>query len=350
MRPNKNELIEMLSLKDKDEIEALYKQAYEVKKLHSGTVVYFRGIIELSNICTKNCYYCGIRNDNQAMDRYLMSKTEVLEAAKWAWEQNYGSIVLQSGEREDAWFVSYVDELLQEIKALSKGELGITLSLGEQSESVFRKWQESGAHRYLLRIETSNPELYKTLHPADHSYDRRLDVIRTLKRLGWQTGTGVMMGLPGQTLEDLANDILFFYDEDIDMLGMGPFIPHHDTPLGHLVNGYDGSAALELALKMIATCRIALKDINIASTTALQALNPTGREMGLLAGANIIMPNITDTKYRANYQLYDNKPCLDENASQCVHCLENRIESIGETVGYKQWGDSKHFLKAHGQK
>ncbi len=343
MRPNKSELIEMLSLQNKDEVEALYKRAYEVKRQNCGTVVYFRGIVELSNICTKNCFYCGIRKDNQSTDRYLMGKAEVLEAARWAWEQNYGSIVLQAGEREDAWYVSYVNELLQEIKTLSNSELGITLSLGEQTEEVFRTWQESGAHRYLIRIETSNPTLYKTLHPADHSFERRLDVIRTLKKLGWQTGTGVMMGLPGQTIEDLANDILFFYDEDIDMLGMGPFIPHHDTPLKHLVQGYDGDAALELALKMIAACRIALQDINIASTTALQALNPTGREMGLLAGANIIMPNITDTKYRGNYQLYDNKPCLDENASQCVHCLENRIASIGETVGYKEWGDSKHY-------
>ena len=347
MRPNKKELIEMLSLKNKDEIEALYKQAYEIKQKYSGKVVFFRGIIELSNICTKNCFYCGIRKDNQDMDRYLMGKPEVLEAAKWAWEENYGSLVLQSGEREDAWYVDYVDDLLKEIKTLSNGELGVTLSLGEQTEDVFKRWQESGAHRYLIRIETSNRELYKTLHPADHSFDRRLEVIRNLKKLGWQTGTGVMMGLPGQTVDILAEDILFFYDEDIDMLGMGPFIPHHDTPLGYLSEGYDNDAALEMGLKMIAVCRIALQDVNIASTTALQALSPTGREMGLLAGANVIMPNITDTKYRAGYQLYENKPCLDENASQSVHSLEDKIASIGETIGYKQWGDSKHFLKAH---
>lgn len=343
MRPNKAELIEMLSLSGKDELEELYKRAYQVKKEHVGTKVYFRGIIELSNICTKNCYYCGIRRDNANNNRYIMQKSEVLEEAEWAWKQGYGSIVMQAGEREDKWFVSLVADLLKEIKSLSNGELGVTLSLGEQTEETLKLWQSSGAHRYLIRIETSNQELYKQLHPADHSFTRRLETIRTLKKLGWQTGTGVMTGLPGQTVEDLANDILFFYDEDIDMLGMGPFIPHKDTPLGHLVEAFDQEHALEAGLKLIATCRIALKDINIASSTALQALNPTGREMGLLAGANIIMPNITDVKYRASYQLYEGKPCLDENASECVHCLERRIESIGEEIGYKMWGDSPHF-------
>jgi biotin synthase len=152
-----------------------------------------------------------------------------------------------------------------------------------------------------------------------------------------------MIGLPYQTLEDLANDILFFYDEDIDMIGMGPYIPHEDTPLAKAMTDYNGDDQLEQALKMIAICRIMLKDINIASTTALQALKSDGREMGLLAGANIIMPNITDTKYRGNYQLYNGKPCLDENASLCRGCLERRISSIGETIGYAEWGDSPHF-------
>ncbi len=152
-----------------------------------------------------------------------------------------------------------------------------------------------------------------------------------------------MTGLPFQTTEDLANDVIFFYDEGIDMLGMGPFIPHQETPFASYLSGYNGEEALEQALKMISICRISLRNVNIASTTALQALNPTGREMGLLAGANIIMPNITDTKYRENYKLYDGKPCLDENASLCRNCLENRISSIGETIGYKKWGDSPHF-------
>lgn len=272
-----------------------------------------------------------------------MNKDEVISSALWSYEQGYGSVVIQSGEREDAAFADIIDELLGEIKAKSNGELGITLSLGEQSPEVYRRWFESGAHRYLIRIETSSPSLYKKLHPEDHSWQKRIDCIHSLKEIGYQVGTGVMIGLPHQTIEDLADDILFFYDEDIDMLGMGPFIPHAETPFAKYIESYNPEAALEQALKMIAVCRIALKDVNIASTTALQALNPTGREMGLLAGANIIMPNITDTKYRENYQLYDGKPCMDENASMCRGCLEKRIQSIGETIGYNKWGDSKHF-------
>jgi biotin synthase len=342
-RPERQELIRMLSLTEKEQIEALYRQAYEIKKQHVGTTVYYRGLIELSNICAKNCHYCGIRSGNPNVKRYTISREEVLAEARWCYKQGYGSLVIQSGEREDQAYTAYITELVREIKALSHNELGITLSLGEQTEEVYRSWFEAGAHRYLLRIETSDPELYRTLHPDDHSFERRRECLRTLKRIGYQTGTGVMIGLPGQTVEHLADDILFFYDEDIDMLGMGPFIPHHETPLAHLVDGYDPEKALEAGLKMIAACRIALKDVNIASTTALQALMPTGRELGLLAGANIIMPNLTDVKYRNGYQLYDGKPCLDENASLCRGCLENRIRSIGETVGYGGWGDSRHF-------
>jgi len=342
MRPDKQELIKLLSLQDKAEIQALFNRAYEIKVQNVGNTVFFRGIIELSNICTKNCFYCGIRRDNSNVERYLMTKEEVIEAALWSYEQGYGSVVIQSGEREDDLFTSLITETLYEIKEASKGELGITLSLGEQTFDVYKKWYDAGAHRYLLRIETSNPDLYQKLHPKDHNWEHRVQCLKDLKSIGYQAGTGVMIGLPHQSIEDLANDILFFYDMDIDMLGMGPFIPHTDTPFKGFADDFVAETALENALKMIAVCRIALPDINIASTTALQALNPTGREMGLLAGANIIMPNITDTKYRSNYQLYDGKPCLDENATMCRGCLENRIRSIGETIGYNQWGDSAH--------
>lgn len=345
MRPDKQEIIKQLSLSDPTEIEQLYKQAYEIKKQHVGTTVYFRGIIELSNICTKNCYYCGIRRDNTSVIRYQMNYDEVMSAAIWSYEQGYGSLVIQSGEREDKKFTDFITTLLRDIKSQTNGELGITLSLGEQSREVYKEWFDAGAHRYLIRIETSNPHLYQLLHPEDHSWQRRIDCIHQLKDIGYQAGTGVMIGLPYQTIEDLADDVLFFYDEDIDMLGMGPFIPHPDTPFANYLSTYEKDGALEQALKMISVCRIALKDVNIASTTALQALSPTGREMGLLAGANIIMPNITDTKYRGNYQLYDGKPCLDENASLCRGCLENRIKSIGETIGYNTWGDSIHFAQ-----
>jgi biotin synthase len=344
MRPNRDELVTMLSLRDKGEIQKLYERAYAVKKKHVGTKVYFRGIIELSNICSKNCFYCGIRSDNKNVRRYQMQREEILSEARWCFEQRYGSLVLQAGEREDKKWTDFITSLIRDIKEVSDNKLGITLSLGEQTEEVYQDWFEAGAHRYLLRIETSNPELYKTLHPKDHSFQRRLRCLRDLNKLGYQTGTGVMMGLPGQTAGDLADDILFFHDEDMDMLGMGPFIPHKDTPLGHLIESYDPDDALEKGLKMIAACRIALKDVNIASTTALQALMPTGRELGLLAGANVIMPNVTDTRYREGYQLYEGKPGLDENALSSRLSLEKSILSIGETIGYGEWGDPKHYF------
>lgn len=344
-RPDRDELIRMLSITDPMELSSLFEQAYEVKKRHVGTTVYFRGLIELSNICTKNCYYCGIRSGNHNVQRYTITREEVLEEAQWCYEQRYGSIVLQAGERTDASWTDFVTGLVKDIKDLSDGKLGITLSLGEQSEDTYRRWYQAGAHRYLLRIETSDPQLYKTLHPSDHSYSDRLACLRLLKSLNYQTGTGVMIGLPGQTFENLADDILFFYDMDIDMLGMGPFIPHHQTPLADYEQHWSGKQALEMGLKMIAACRIALKDVNIASTTALQALDGHGRELGLKAGANIIMPNITDTRFRRGYQLYEGKPGLDENALSSRIALEKSILSIGETIGYDEWGDSRHFRK-----
>ncbi|MBO7655892.1 MAG: [FeFe] hydrogenase H-cluster radical SAM maturase HydE, partial [Kiritimatiellae bacterium] len=212
-------------------------------------------------------------------------------------------------------------------------------------EEVYRRWREAGAHRYLLRIECSVPALYAKLHPADHSHARRVECIRTLKRLGYQTGSGVMSGLPGQTLDDLASDIEFYHAMDLDMIGMGPYLPHQETPLGRdiaLTPEY-AAAQLKIGLKMIAVTRLYLHDVNIAATTALQALDDRGREMGLLAGANVMMPNVTDVQYRKNYQLYENKPCLEEHSWQCRNCLNARVLSIGETINWGLRGDSKHY-------
>lgn len=336
---------EILEITDKSKLKELYDYAYKIKLQNVGNTVYFRGIVEFSNICIKNCLYCGIRRDNKNAERYEMSDDEVLKACRWAYEQGYGSIVLQSGERTDQDFINKIERLLKEIMKLSNNQLGVTLSLGEQTKETYKLWQKAGASRYLLRIETSNPELYKSLHPEDHNFNKRLQCIYDLRETGYQVGTGVMIGLPGQTAKDLVNDILFFKKHDIDMIGMGPYIVHEDTPLAEKVQNFNKDEQLELGLKMIALTRIHLKDVNIASTTALQSLNPVGREMGLQAGANVIMPNITDTKYRSYYQLYKDKPCLDENASQCVSCLENRIKSIGENIGYNKLGDSPHYKK-----
>jgi len=349
---NKGEIIYLLSLSEKEDLEDLYEAAYVVKTRYVGKKVYFRGIIEFSNVCRKNCYYCGIRKNNRNLTRYSMSVDEILESARWAHEAGYGSVVLQSGERKNKTFTGFIEKAVKGIKKVSSGKLGITLSLGEQDEETYKGWFDAGAHRYLLRIETSSESLYHSLHPADHSFPERLKCLETLNAIGYQTGTGVMIGLPGQTMEDLADDILFFEKMDVAMIGMGPYLVHQDTPLyseysDRLPFDRTQDDLLALSLKMIAATRLYLKDVNIASTTALQAIAPTGREMGLLAGANIIMPNITDVQYRSLYQLYDNKPCINENSDTCVSCLSGRINSIGETIGYNEWGDSPHVRREY---
>ena len=347
MELSRQELRELLEVSGEEELDRLYRRAYEMKLAHVGAKTYFRGIIEFSNICDKDCYYCGIRKSNRRVTRFMMSDDEIVESAAWAHAQRYGSIVLQSGERQDREFSARIARLLTRIHDRTAGQLGVTLSLGEQTEETFQRWFEAGAVRYLLRIETSNPALYRRLHPADHNFETRRQCLRTLREIGYQVGTGVMIGLPFQTLDDLAGDLLFFKECDIDMIGMGPYIVHHDTPLAASSPDFKAIQAtrLTLGLKMIAAARLLLEDVNIAATTALQALHPAGREMGILAGANIIMPNITATKYRPLYQLYENKPRLDENASLCRNCLERRIATLNETVGYGERGDAPHYAK-----
>ncbi|MEA2068836.1 MAG: [FeFe] hydrogenase H-cluster radical SAM maturase HydE, partial [Verrucomicrobiota bacterium] len=286
------ELVALLSITDAGELQALFDCAYFLKEQYVGKIAYFRGIIECSNLCIKDCYYCGIRKSNANVERFQMDGDEIFKEAVWAYEAEYGSCVIQSGERRDEEYVSMIERVVGRIKKATRGELGITLSLGEQTGETYRRWRLAGAHRYLLRIETTNPELYAKIHPADHLLEERKACLAALRRTGYQVGTGVMMGLPGQTMEDLANDILFLKEIDIDMVGMGPYIPHSDTPMGKEVPPYtDGQKkeALMLGLKMIAVTRIVMKDINIAAATALQALEYTGREQGLRCGANVIM-------------------------------------------------------------
>ena len=343
---SREELRYLLALEDESAKQKLFNKAYEIKLKHSGRKVYFRGLIEVSNRCSKDCYYCGIRKSNKEVNRYLMQEEDIIKAAHFAWKNRYGSIVLQSGERSDPFYIRFIDRIIKRIKEESNGELGVTLSLGEQKEETYKMWKESGAHRYLLRIEASNEQLYKKLHPSGHSFQRRKECLFMLKELGYQTGTGVMIKLPWQTYDDLVDDLLFFGEMDVDMIGMGPYIRSEHAPLAHLEeDAYPiREDSLSLALKMIAVTRIFLKDVNIASTTALQALHSRGREMGLKAGANIIMPNISDIHYKSNYQLYEGKPCLDENAEECSNSLENHILALGEEIGYGEWGDSAHFM------
>ncbi len=324
----------------------LLKRAGEQKLNIVGNKVYLRGLIELSNICEKDCFYCGIRKSNKKINRYNLSDEEVLKAARFAFQEKFGSIVIQSGEVTNEKFVARIEKLIILIKELSEDKLGITLSFGEQSESVYRRWFAAGAHRYLLRIESSNPVLYKKLHPDDghHTFQQRLAALNLLKEIGYQTGTGVMIGTPGQTIEDLADDLLFFRNFDIDMVGMGPFIEHNDTPFKiPAADSLPLSGRFNLSLKMVAILRLMMPTINIAATTALQAIDPLGREKAVMAGANIIMPNITPGSYRNNYLLYNNKPCTDEEPEQCAGCLDARLALADSEIGYGEWGDSIHF-------
>ena len=342
---NKDEIVYMLNTKGIEQ-KKLFTKASSVKDSLLGNIVYLRGIIEFSNICSKNCYYCGIRKDNENVIRYNLTDDEILKASKFAYENNYGSIVLQSGEINSKTFIKRIENLIRNIKDISNGKLGITLSLGEQDEETYFRWFEAGAHRYLLRIETSNETLYSKLHPDDnkHSYQYRLHCIKTLQKIGYQTGTGVMIGLPFQNIEDLADDLIFMKNIDIDMVGMGPYIEHNNTPLINYKSALlPLTERFELTLKMIAVLRIMMQDINIAATTALQSIDKNGREKAILIGANVFMPNITPGKYRDYYKLYENKPCTDEDAEDCKNCIDLRLSLINNKIGYNEWGDSKHF-------
>jgi len=324
----------------------LFKKSADIKEKYIGNKVWFRGLIEFSNICGKDCLYCGIRKGNKNLTRYDLSDDEILVAAKFAYVNRYGSIALQSGELESRFVTERIETLLHKIKELSKGELGVTLSVGEQEPEVYKRWYDAGAHRYLLRIESTNQSLYNKIHPEDpkHDFKHRLDCLKSLQDIGYQTGTGVMIGLPFQTLDDLAGDLLFMKNFNIDMCGMGPYIEHTDTPLiKHSQELMPLKNRFDLTLKMIAIIRIMMRDINIVAATALQAIDPIGREKAVKIGANILMPNITPGKYRDSYKLYDNKPCTDDSAEDCQSCLEARVSLADAEVIYGEWGDSKHF-------
>lgn len=335
MNLSRQELIWLLSTGGED-AEAIFRWAQAHRKIYAGEKTYLRGLIEYSNICRKNCLYCGIRKDNTNPTHYTLSETEVLEAARYAHDKQFGSIVLQGGENRSEGHISTIERLIREIKSISGGELGITLSFGEQSEATYQRWFIAGAHRYLLRIESSCESLYNTIHPNDslHAYQNRIDALRDLRNTGYQVGTGVMIGLPGQTIENLADDLLFMRDSDIDMCGMGPYLEHVQTPL------YDRRHELLskekrffMTLKMIGLLRLLMPDINIAATTAMQSIDPRGREKALEAGANVVMPNLTPENKKEAYKLYENKPVTEW------------IDLPEEMIGFGEWGDSKHFKK-----
>lgn len=347
MELDRSQIVELLNERDPQVISQLFEEAYRTKVENLGESVYLRGLVEISNICRKNCLYCGIRSDNSAVVRYQLSNDDVLGAAKFALDAGYGSIVIQGGERQDKAFAKDIKRLIKKIKRLSReNPLGITLSLGEQPFEVYEEWFDAGAHRYLLRIETSNKELYNMIHPSGdlHSFDSRVRALIDLRYVGYQVGTGVMIGLPFQTAEHLADDLIFFRDFDIDMCGMGPYIEHSQTPMWALRNNIlPPEERLTLSLKMVALLRLMMPDINIAATTAMQTLHPEGREMAIMAGANVIMPNMTIKDVRANFQIYENKPGIEDDAAISKSKLEEFLSQKNIPIGLNQWGDSPRF-------
>lgn len=343
------DITELLSLTGEEEREVLRRAADEVLRREVGPAVYYRGIVEFSNICALDCLYCGIRRGNGGVDRYSLEDEQILSSVKWCAENGYGSVVLQSGERRDREFIRHVERLLIRIKEETRSEklprgVGITLSVGEQTEETYRRWFQAGAHRYLLRMETSDPDLFRRIHPPEQSLEARLRALGALRKAGYQVGTGVMIGLPGQTPAMLARDILTFRDLDVDMIGMGPYIVSHGSPLAEQ-GMMEKQALLKLAFNMIAVTRLVLRDVNIAATTALQALTSDGRERGLTYGANVTMPNLTPRGVRKSYQLYEGKPCVEEDKEECRGCLLGRIRSVDRDVAFDAWGDSVHFAR-----
>ena len=303
-----DELARLLADSDEGLWRDVFAAAREVKRRCGKSEVLPRGLIETSNVCAKDCLYCGIRKGNADVVRYRLDETSVADCIDEARRRGYPAVAFQAGEIESEANTAYYERLLARCRGLE-----VTLSLGEQTEEVYRRWKAAGALRYLLRIETSNRELYGRIHPAACSFERRVACIRTLKRLGYVTGTGVMIGLPGQGVADLARDIVFFGDERVDMVGMGPYIPHVATPLGRsCVPAANGAETLrerlELTLRMIALTRLYLHDVNIVAATALEALDPQhGRMRGIDAGANVIMPTLTPQRFAASYDLYPGK-------------------------------------------
>ncbi len=319
---SKEEIVQLLGNPQYD--QALFTAADEVRQKFVGDEVHLRGLIEFSNICKNNCLYCGLRRDNLKLKRYRMSPEEIVALARRAVKDfGFKTIVMQSGE--DLWFTpERLKPILAEIKKL---DVAITLSIGEKSFEEYKAYKEAGADRYLIRIETTDKDLYHRLDPG-MSWDERKECLVNLGKLGYEVGSGIMVGLPGQTLESIADDLLFLQDMQIDMAGIGPFIPHPDTPLKD-----EKGRAFELSLRTMAIMRLLLPDINIPATTAMETLHPEGRIIALQCGANVIMPNVTEGEYRQLYELYPGKAALNETPLHSKTSIGARIEAIGRKIG-----------------
>lgn len=333
------EILAWLRETDTERLETLFQEADRVRREHVGDAVHLRGLIEISNICARECGYCGLRVDNAGVERYRMSREEVLACVREAGEYGYGTVVMQSGE-DYGITADWMAELIRTIKR--ETPLAVTLSLGERSDEELLLWREAGADRYLLRFETSDPALYRLIHPPlkGRPPRDRIAMLRRLRELGYEAGSGVMVGIPGQTYAALAHDIALFRELDLDMIGVGPYISHPATPLGSgamlptAPEGEQTPNSEEMTYKVVALTRLVCPQSNIPSTTALATLNlAKGRELGLQRGANIVMPNLTPQQYRALYEIYPAKACIQEDAVACHRCMKARIHSIGRTVG-----------------
>lgn len=329
---SKDEYIALLEKCTEEQRLRLQARAVELRKQYYGNKVFVRGLIEFTNYCKNNCYYCGIQASNGAAERYRLTMEEILECCDAGWKLGFRTFVLQGGE--DLFFTD--DRIVDIVKKIKRQypESAVTLSIGEKSKKSYLRYKEAGADRYLLRHETANEEHYRMLHPETMSLANRKNCLYTLKELGYETGAGFMVGSPGQTDECLADDLIFLRELNPHMVGIGPFIPHHDT---RFANAQSGS--LEKTLLLLSILRIILPKANLPATTALGTVHPRGRELGIEAGANVVMPNLSPVKVREKYELYNHKICTGEEAAECAVCLRKRIASVGYEVVTER-GDS----------
>lgn len=329
----KEELVEILS----DDLinNDLFQAADRVRNKFVGDEVHLRGLIEFSNVCYRNCQYCGLRFENKVIERYNLDVDTIVDFAKKAIGYGYKTIVLQSGE-SNSYTTVQILEIIQKIKSL---KAAITLSIGEKTFEEYKAYKEAGADRFLLRIETTDKALYEKIHP-NMDFENRIRCLEDLKKLNYEVGTGCLVGLPEQSFESLANDILFFKKIEADMIGIGPFIPNPNTPLAQAAGG-----TFELALKVMALTRLLLPDINIPATTAMETLNPNGRILALQSGANVVMPNTTEGNYRKKYEIYPGKICTNDTPAKCTDCVGSKIKAIGRTIS-TSLGNSIRFEKS----
>lgn len=321
MSLTKDEIIALL--KDETRQQDLFDKADDVRHRYVGDEVHLRGLIEFSNICRNNCLYCGIRRGNAKAVRYRMSEEEIIETARRAVNLGFKTIVMQSGE--DMYYDT--SRMCRIIEAIKKFDVAITLSIGERTYEEYKAFRAAGADRYLMRIETTDKDLYHKLDP-EMSWQHRYECLLTIKELGYELGSGIMVGLPQQSIASIAEDLLFLKEIGVDMAGIGPFIPHPQTPLAKETGG-----TLNLSLRTMAIMRLLLPDINIPATTAMESLAPNGRIQALQAGANVIMPNVNEGEYRKLYELYPNKACINDTPNHCRSRIELKILSIGRTIG-----------------